>query len=377
MNRRQNTVYKRFIYTTICAILLLCISFVILKMKHKKQPVLQPSPVTEDLREVYIEYLKEKILPEYGLAKLEDISLRCKKNEGIISLDEYLAEDNKGVIGATFQDMDLDGVQEMILICANTFPVLSGMDHYNYDGIQFFVFTYENNEIIPVSIATSLSEYPDLFSYTCDSIFEVFLTQNEDKQPHLVVYNKYREFLEDSTALLKIMLLKKVGNQLKCEKYLEIKDGYVIERKELADQDEVDIMLHYDYRNEEAMPDYREENDLVVGDYNSIYDALNSQLEEYHLDISFLKAYLNDVYYDEENDLVDFDESNMEDDPYPSLAKCQPSSKALVTVHQRFENDIYQNIIMEDHTELRSVELHSVELHSVDLRSLLGLEYSP
>lgn len=372
VNRKRIVVSKKWLYTGVCFIFLLFISFIGVQFKNREQQTVEsiqsttkPEEVTtlttQKLRERYLNYLKEEIIPEYGLARLEVISLKCRWNENTIDLEEYFPEDRKGILSAAFQDLDLDGIEEFIVICADTFQILTGMDHYDYDGIQFFVFTFENNEIIPVKIPSYLSEYPDMLSYACDSVFEVFFKESNGNS-YLVVYKKGRELLEESVSSLKIILLQKKKDQIECIKYLEIKDGYVIERKEISGQEEVDIILHYDYRNEESMPDYREEEDLVTGDYESIYEVLYKQMEEYNLNVSVFQQYLSEVYYDEEKDLADFDESNMENTPYPSLEASQFSSLPIVKIDQRCENDVSQYIVIEDQTKIRS---------------LLGMEYSP
>lgn len=306
--------------------------------------------MTEEHRQLYQDFFNKTLLLEYGVSQIKDISLSCAWYEGAVDLKEYLPEEQKGILGAKFYDFNQDGIQELVVICAETFTVGLGIDAYDYDGIQILAYTIQDNQVVPLEIPKYVSEFPYIFSYGEDEIMEIALKEHLGNR-YLVIYEKCLLATETATDVLQVIVLQMKDMSFECVKYAVVTDGYVLDRKEIADID-MDTIIYYDYRGQEET----EEN------YNSIYEAFSSQIEPFGLDFSQLKTYLNELEFDEEMDMISFQNNGENEAWYPSLETLNSNIELLVSIKQNCKSANTQNISIKDNT---------------NIREFLGIKYSP
>lgn len=304
----------------------------------------------EEHRQLYQIFLNKTLLLEYGVSQIKDVSLACAWYEGAVDLKEYLPEEQKGILGAKFYDLNQDGIQELIVICAETFTVGLGIDAYDYDGIQLLVYTIKENQVVPLEIPKYVSEFPYIFAYGQDEIMEIALKEHLGNR-YLVIYEKCLLETDTATDILQVIVLQMKDMSLECVRYAVITDGYVLDRKEIADID-MDTIIYYDSRGQEETKER----------YNSIYEAFSSEMEEFGLSFGKLKTYLNEVKFDEEMDIISFQNNGKKEELYPSLESMNSSIEQLVSIKQSCENANTQKISIKDNT---------------NIRELLGIEYFP
>lgn len=84
----------------------------------------EPSDIENEQRKLHYDYLRETLIPQFGLADLSSISwVHASTRGGVDNNPQHLIDNGRGgILSAVVRDFDLDGNQDMVIFCMNVLP---------------------------------------------------------------------------------------------------------------------------------------------------------------------------------------------------------------------------------------------------------------
>lgn len=140
------------------------------------------------------DYLKEILIPTYGISVQNPFHLRSKWFDGSAELTAFLPEEQKGLVGYEIFDFNFDGKQEMLVTLARSFSrpkQVTVSEEHSYqlrqDGIEIKLFQVGEDGVAEMDAGRRGIGYRDTFSYSAEGSLKAFYLPIQDRPLILIV----------------------------------------------------------------------------------------------------------------------------------------------------------------------------------------------
>lgn len=177
--------------------------------------------VQEDMgreRLLYEDYLKEMILPQYGVAVLSPFNLRGEWHGGTASLVSFLPDQQKGLVSYGIEDYNQDGQPELLTVLSHTFRKARtevSADGAEYlvrsDGIEVKLFRIGEDGVEEMEAGPAGIGYRDVFSYSATGAFRAYYIPVEGTP--LILLAQLWQYQQDGYPQVLMLDLYEIGKE--------------------------------------------------------------------------------------------------------------------------------------------------------------------
>jgi hypothetical protein len=238
------------------------------------------------------DYYTGTLIPMYGEADVSPFDLECGWYAGFMDLLEFMPEDRKGIVNRLKEDLDGDGIDELMVVISGTFG--SPIEHYtetdggytywtHYDGIEIKIFRVVGGTVQEMISDNKEMVYDDLFMYPSQAAIQICILENGgNKYIYVMRYNSYIN--EGSTDIFNHDFYAVEETGIRCLSSTKTYNGKIYDELELSSGFSGGELIFSIWDGD------------ILEDY---YGALRARLEPFGLDCSWMDAYYDEIIADD------------------------------------------------------------------------------
>lgn len=233
------------------------------------------------------EYYAGTLVPLYGQADLSPVSLVCEWYGGASDLQEFMPEDRKGIVKSIKEDLNGDGIEELIVVISRTFadPNIytdSSIDHiveFHHDGIEIKVFQVVGGTVQEMISDNRAMILDDLFMHPSDTAIQICILESAGEKCIYVM--RYTTYINESgTDIFWHEFYDVTATGIHCVSGTRTQDGIIYDELDLSSGDAWGTSIFSIWGT-----------DLLENYFN----AIKARLEPFGLDCSWMDSYYNEI----------------------------------------------------------------------------------
>ena len=238
------------------------------------------------------DYYTGTLIPLYGEADMSPFSLECAWYAGFMDLQEYTPENRKGIVSRHKEDLNGDGVDELMVVICGTFG--SPIQHFtetdggytywtHYDGIEIKIYRVVGGTVQEMISDNQTMVFDDVFMYPSQAAMQIcILESGGNKYIYVMRYNSYIN--EGSTDIFMHNFYEVNETGIHCWSITKTYNGKIH-----------DELVHTSGFSGGELIFSIWDGD-VLEDY---YGAIRAQLEPFGLDCSWMDSYYDEIMVDD------------------------------------------------------------------------------
>jgi len=233
------------------------------------------------------DYLTGTLIPLYGQADLSPFSLISEWNAGFADLREFMPENRKGILNSIKEDLDGDGVEELMVVIGRTFATpethTDPYDNYtyeiHYDGVEIKVFQVISGAVQEMLSDNKAMVFDDVFMYPSEMAMQICILENgAEKYIYVMAYNMY--IGEGGTDIFRHEFYEVTETGIHCASATKTYNGKIYDVIDPSSA-ETGGELVFSIWDGNALVEY--------------YGAIRARLEPFGLDCSWMDSYYNEI----------------------------------------------------------------------------------
>lgn len=237
-------------------------------------------------------YFADTLIPLHGEADLSPFELGCEWYAGFMDLQEFMPEDRKGIVSSQKEDLNGDGIDELMVVISGTFA--DPVEHYtedsggytyvtHYDGIEIKIFRVVGGTVQEMISDNKTMVYDDIFMYPSQAAMQIcILESGGNKYIYVLRYNSY--IVEGSTDIFFHDFYEVTDTGIHCWSSTKTFDGKIFDELDRETGFSGGALL-FDIWDGDILEDY--------------FEAIRARLEPFGLDCSFMNDYYAEIVADD------------------------------------------------------------------------------
>lgn len=233
------------------------------------------------------DYLEDTLIPLYGQADLSPFTLTYQWYAGFSDLTQFMPEDRKGIVTSTKEDLNGDGMEEMLVVIARTFappethtdPHTSYTYETHFDGIEVKVFHVVSGVVQEMLSDNRAMVFDDVFMYPSKVAMQICILESGGiKYIYILAYTYHDQ--EGGTDIFNHEFYEVSETGIHCASTTRTRDGLIYDVLDSTSGDLWGTVIF----------------NIWDGDFlENYYTAIRARLEPFGLDCSFMDSYYSEI----------------------------------------------------------------------------------
>jgi hypothetical protein len=233
------------------------------------------------------DYYTGTLVPLYGEADLSPFHLVCERDGGAVDLQEFMPENRKGIVESIKEDLNGDGVEELMVVISRTFaePLIytqSNIDHiveFHYDGIEIKLFQVVGGTVQEMISDNRAMIFDDVFMNPSDTAMQICILENGgEKYIYIMMYFLHSN--DSGTDIFRHEFYDVTETGIHCVSGTRTYDGKIYDVLDLSSGSPFGELI-FSIWGTDLLEDY--------------YGAIRARLEPFGLDCSWMDSYYDQI----------------------------------------------------------------------------------
>lgn len=138
------------------------------------------SKTPDEEKAIYISYIMNTLIPEYGLANMNPFSLTVSWEVITVNVLSEMPQENKGILSCATEDINNDGSLELLVTAAVS--NYSEDQSWKSQGVEIHVFSLKDNLVQELPLSGTANDLPDELTHCCEEMYQVSIVNKENKK---------------------------------------------------------------------------------------------------------------------------------------------------------------------------------------------------
>jgi hypothetical protein len=233
------------------------------------------------------DYYTGTLVPLYGEADMSLFSLVSERDGGAVDLQEFMPDNRKGIVNSLKEDLDGDGVEELMVVISRTFanPLIytqSNSSHiveFHYDGIEIKLFQVVGGTVQEMISDNRAMIFDSVFMNPSETAMQICILENGgEKYIYIMMYFLHSN--DSGTDVFRHEFYDVTETGIHCVSGTRTEDGIIYDELDLSSGELVGTETFSIWSGD------------VLEDY---YGAIQARLEPFGLDCSWLDSYYAEI----------------------------------------------------------------------------------